>query len=395
MQWDLKAMKADETIAAGARGAGINVCIVDSGLDDSHQEFAGKVTRLASFVPNSVAQLDSNGHGTHVAGSAAARGVVMSGVAPDASLFGAKVFNASGSSNTIQPFLEAIVWCTDNGAHVVNMSLGGIRYLAGEPATAIPDVQAYTTAMDYATSRGVVVVTSAGNSSLRLPNVAQITVPAQIPGTIIVGATGPISRNVPVLRPNGLLATVPRNEPPNWNPFDPAQVVAGPDSRAYYSNFGTGVDVFAPGGRTAHSLSFPLRITTETVLDSITRQPVSPARTARIQHGTIYDAVWSACSRLSTNGGAQDDGGRPGPSQNCRTANQTNRYVGFQGTSMAAPHVAGLAAVLYEAAGGARSAEVRAKVERCIRTTTDDIGASTTFGGGRVNAVRALECARS
>jgi subtilisin family serine protease len=274
------------------------------------------------------------------------------------------------------------------------MSLGGIRYLNGRAISEVPDVQAYTRAINYATEAGVVVVTSAGNSSLRLPNPAQITIPAQVPGTIIVGSTGPTSRNVPVLS-NGQILTVPRNEPPNWDPFDPAQVVAGPDSRVYYSNFGTGVDVFAPGGRQGLSNSFALRITTEPVLDPVTRQPVSPARTARIQHGTTYDAIWSACSRYASRLGAKDAGGRPGTTANCRTSNETDRYVPLQGTSMAAPHVAGLAAMLYEAAGGIRSAATRAKVEQCIRTTADNVGPSSTFGNGRVNAVRALACARS
>jgi subtilisin family serine protease len=395
LQWDLKAMRADETIAAAARGAGVNVCIIDSGIDGTHQELSGKVDRAASFVPNSAAQLDSNGHGTHVSGSVAGRGLVMSGVAPDARLFAAKAFDESGSASSIRPMLEGIVWCTDNGAHVINMSLGGTRFLAGRPATSEPDVQAYTTAMNYAAAAGVVVVTSAGNSNLRLPNPARVIVPAQVPGTIIVGATGPVSRAVPAIGSTGAILTLRRDDPPNWNPFDPAQVVAGPDARAYYSNFGAGVDVFAPGGRQAHSTSFALRITTETVVDSATRLPVSPARTARVQHGSPYDAIWSACSQYSTYSGAPDAGGRPGTTRSCRAAGETTRYAALQGTSMAAPHVAGLAAVLYEAAGGARSPEARAKVERCIRSTTDDVGPRAVYGGGRVNAVRALACARS
>jgi hypothetical protein len=62
---------------------------------------------------------------------------------------------------------------------------------------------------------------------------------------------------------------------------------------------------------------------------------------------------------------------------------------------MAAPHVAGMAALLYSELDGVRSAENRAKVESCIRSTTDNIGPASTFGGGRVNVPRAIACIRS
>jgi subtilisin family serine protease len=390
IQWDLRAMRADRTIAAGDRGAGINVCIIDSGIDELHQELAGKVVASESFVPNSPAALDSNGHGTHVAGSTAARGVVMSGVAPDANLMTAKVFDATGGT-PVSRVLNAMRWCADNGAHVVNVSLGGIRFLAGRPVSSNPDVQSYTAAVRYANERGTVVVVAAGNENLRLPNGAQTVVPAQVPGTIIVGATGPVSRQVPVRNPTtGAITSQLKVAPPGWDPLDPTQVVQGPDGRAFYSNFGTAVDVFAPGGRGGSlSLAFALRITTEPVVNGL------PGQTARVQHGGPYDNIYSACSRFAARAGSQDVGGVPGPSATCRTAPSSDRYASLAGTSMAAPHVAGLAAVVYEALGGTRSAENRARVEQCIRTTTDDIGASTTFGSGRVNAERAVACARS
>ena len=390
IQWNLRAMRADRTIAAGNRGAGMNVCILDSGIDQLHQELSGKVVASESFLPNSPAALDSSGHGTHVAGSAAARGVIVYGVAPDANLMAAKVFNATGGGATTVRILNAIRWCSDNGAHVINMSLGGIVFLAGLPATSDPEIRSFSDAVRYANERGTVVVVAAGNENLRLPNAAQTVIPAQVPGTIIVGATGPVSRQVPVRNPmTGAVTTRPKFAPPTWDPFEPAQVVQGPDGRAFYSNFGVGVDVFAPGGRGGLSLAFAQRITTEPVVDG------TPGQTARVQHGGPYDNIWSTCSQFSARLGAQNVGGVPGPTVSCRTARSSDRYASLQGTSMAAPHVAGLAAIVYEVLGGVRSPTNRARVEQCIRTTADDIGASMTFGGGRVNAERAVACARS
>ena len=314
IQWNVKVMRAEQTIAAGARGAGINICIIDSGIDEQHQELSGKVVASQSFVPNSPAPLDSNGHGTHVAGSAAARGLVMYGVAPDANLMAAKVFAATGGTS-VPRVASAIRWCADNGAHVVNLSLGGVRFLADRPATSYPDVQTYAEATSYANERGVVVVVSAGNANLRTPNLAQIVVPAQIPGTIIVGATGPVSRNVPVRNPaTGTISRQLKVAPPGWNPFDPSQVVQGPDGRAFYSNFGTEIHVFAPGGSGGLSLASLLRITTEPVVNGLEGQ------TARVQHGGPFDNIWSACSRFSAFPGSRDVGGVPGPSTACRTA---------------------------------------------------------------------------
>jgi serine protease len=112
------------------------------------------------------------------------------------------------------------------------------------------------------------------------------------------------------------------------------------------------------------------------------------------QSGSVNDNVWAACSRYAARNGSENVGGQPGASANCRTAASATRYAALAGTSMAAPHVAGIAALLYAELGGSRSEENRARVENCIRSTTDDIGPSTTFGGGRVNAARALACVR-
>lgn len=359
VQWDMRAMKADEAWTITNGGAGANICIVDTGLDDQHQELAGKVSMRTNFVTAEPRVDDPNGHGSHVAGEAAAKGVVVNGVAPLATLMGARVLNAAGSGSETA-IVNGIRWCADNGAHVINMSLGGIRYRGLPSFTTSPIT--YGTAINYATNLGVVVVVAAGNSNLQLANPAQMTVPAEVPGVISVGATGPLTKSTAPL-------------PPNWDPFDPNQVWLGPDTKSYYSNYGASVTVFAPGGGGGIPLSSVYRFVN------------------RVSQGTVNDFIWSVCASSSTNLGSINVGGAPSGSASC--SGQTNRYWAISGTSMASPHVAGMAAVLYAELGNVRSAANRARVEACIKSTTDNIGSSSIFGGGRVNVRKAVDAIRA
>jgi subtilisin family serine protease len=385
VQWNMRSARADAVWPVTRRGLGARVCIVDSGIDDTHQELTGKVVADTSFVPGtSPAPLDSNGHGTHLAGTVTANGVVTAGFAPDASLMAAKVFAATGATSVTR-VVNALQWCADNGAHVINMSLGGVTFYPPTPLTSEPSYSAFATAVQYATTRGAVVVVSAGNSNIRLNNPSVLITPAQVPGTIIVGATGPLSR-VGVWTVGGAQRTLPltpTSSPVSWNPFDPEQVWHGPDGKAFYSNWGEGVHVFAPGGRGGVPAGYVNRIVAD---ESGTRQQ---------QTGSALDNIAAACSRWSNYAAYSNNGGNPTPvAATCRAQNGNDRYAIIAGTSMAAPHVAGLAALLYGELDGVRSAENRALVERCIRTGTDDIGPSTTFGGGRINAEKALACVR-
>jgi subtilisin family serine protease len=368
--WDMKTIHAEYGWAQTNGGLGINACIVDTGVDDTHQELnGGKVLLRANFVPNpppppppgvpvSEDRVDDpHGHGSHVAGTTAAKGVVISGVAPRASILSARVLDRNGSGFETA-IINGINWCVTNGAHVINMSLGGSRYRGN--ASYINSQNAYRAAIANANNAGVVVIVSAGNSNLRLPNPQsmQVTVPSEVDGAINVGATGPLSR-------------VPGQVPPAWNPFDPSQVWRSVDYKAPYSNYGTGVDVFAPGGRGSVPLSEVYRIV------------------GGVAQGGAYDQIWGVCSSNSAQSGPANSGGVPSGNGSC-TGNPS-RYIAYAGTSQAAPHVTGLAALLYEALGGVRSNQNRLRVESCIRNTTDVIGPSTTYGGGRINVASAID----
>ncbi len=358
IMWGMKAIRADVGYEMTDGGAGINVCIIDSGLDNTHQELAPRVTLRAGFVAGQLATVnDPNGHGSHVAGSAAGHGVVAPGVAPRANLMGARVLNAAGSGAE-GAIVNGMNWCVDNGAHVLNLSLGGARYLG--QAAYVSSAILYGNAVNYATSNGVVVVTASGNSNIQLPNPNQIFVPGSVPGTVNVGATGPLSRS-----------TAPQFP---YDPFNPNNVWRSPDNKAYYSNFGEAVHVFAPGGRGNVALSEPYR------------------RVNNVVQGATNDFIWSVCSPQTNQTGAGNVGGNWGATGSC--LNNTSRYVPYAGTSMAAPHVAGLAALLYAELGGTRNAANRARVEACIKTTTDDIGPSSTYGLGRVNVEKAITAIR-
>lgn len=373
VQWDMARMQVPTAwrVANSAQGSGARVCIIDTGIDGRHQELAGQVVDSTSFVPNSGVEgdfslgasspsLDSAGHGSHVAGTVAAKGVVIAGVAPKAGLMIAKVFAASGGTPTTR-VSNAIAWCTDHRADVISMSLGGFRYRTAANA---PD-PTYQVAVDYANQHGVVVVASAGNDNVYQPNAGIVTVPAFVKGVVSVGATGPLSK-YPLV--NG--------GPPNYNPMDPNAVWRNADSRSYFSNFGPIVTVFAPGGNLSASLNMPYRIVNGII------------------QGVDLDGIYSVCSSISPQVGYGNVGGAPGGSEVSCLGN-SSAYVSYQGTSMAAPHVSGLLALVTAELGGARTPARRARAIACMTGSTDNIGPSSIYGGGRVNAAGAIGLARS
>jgi len=135
-----------------AAPSGPLVAVIDTGLDVSHSwfsgEFAGHVVPGRSVVGDPADWSDANGHGTHVAG-------VVRLVDPSARILPVRVFDASGFG-TDRAVADGIVWAVENGARVVNLSLGGpARSLATERA------------VDFARSRDVVVVAAAGNDAER------------------------------------------------------------------------------------------------------------------------------------------------------------------------------------------------------------------------------------
>ncbi|MEU4424063.1 S8 family serine peptidase [Actinoplanes sp. NPDC024001] len=198
-QWNLAKVGAT-AVWPRSTGAGVTVAVIDTGVQGSHPDLAGKVlTGYDTIRDVAGGNTDPNGHGTHVAGTIAAvtgNGVGVAGVAPGARILPVKALAADGSG-WMSDTAEGIVWAADHGAQVINLSLGTHEQLG-----------AVTAAIAYARGKGVTVVAAAGNERTKG---SPVSYPAADPGVIAVAAT------------------------------DAA------DRYAYYSNAGGYVDLAAPG----------------------------------------------------------------------------------------------------------------------------------------------------
>ncbi|HEY1776868.1 MAG TPA: S8 family serine peptidase [Solirubrobacteraceae bacterium] len=137
----------------------VRIAVVDTGIDAGHPDLAGKVVAAANFTASTTA-LDLSGHGTHVAGVAAANfdnGIGIAGMAPNARLMDIKVLAVDGDGRTAgdcADVADGIVWATNHGANVINMSLG-----SRSPC------QAIALAVDYAYAHGALPIAAAGNDA--------------------------------------------------------------------------------------------------------------------------------------------------------------------------------------------------------------------------------------
>ncbi len=153
----------------------VTVAVIDSGICP-HPELAGKVLGGYDFVENDSTPQDEAGHGCAVAGIIAANrdGLGMAGIAPNARLLAYRVLNAQGQGR-YSSVASAIVRAADDGAQIINLSLGGAN-----------SSQILQDAVDYATSRGVLVIAAAGNNGS-----STVLYPAAYPNVVSVGALSP------------------------------------------------------------------------------------------------------------------------------------------------------------------------------------------------------------
>lgn len=315
--------------AGSALGSGVVVAVVDTGVAyENYERAAGAglpalsfrvspdldATTFVSpwnFIYDDSHANDDHGHGTHVAGTVSQDtndSYGTAGVARNASIMPVKVLNYAGSGNS-DDIAEAIYYATDNGADVINMSLG-FSGTGGtsENGTVCEEIVGLGAALEYSDQRGVVVVAAAGNDG------GIVNCPAAYPTVIAVGAT------------------------------DYAGQVSS------YSSRGSALDIAAPGG-----------------------DPNADLNGDGYSDGVLQSSYCTSGTFIILSGGTFD--------QFCS--------IFMSGTSMASPHVAGVAALLL----GEDSTLSPAEVRHYLETTARDRGATgwdSLFGWGVLDARAAL-----
>lgn len=280
-QWNFRSINVERAWEE-TKGDGVTVAVIDTGVSRVPDLQETEFVEGYDFVNDSTDASDDNGHGTHVAGTIAEstnNNYGVAGIAYHAKIMPLKVLSAGGGGD-IADIAEAIRYAADNKADVINMSLGG----GGES-------QLMKDAIDYAYSKGVVIVAAAGNE-----NQNSSSYPARYPKVISVAALDPAGQKAP------------------------------------YSNFGAGVDIAAPGG----------------------------SEEGKILQETI----------------------NPNTGESIFTA--------LQGTSMAAPHVAGVTALI-KASGVSEPEEITKILKQSARKVQED--PFNHFGAGHLDAAASVQLA--
>ena len=355
LEWGSQAIDVAGAWNQGYRGQGVIVAVLDSGISCAHPDIAPNLlSDSTSFIGGETVCHPFNSafnHGTHTAGIIAApdNGVGTIGVAPDAKILAVKVLSDATGSGSFAAIIQGIVYAADHGADVINMSLGvhGGLPVNGKGANDTSElINATKRAVAYARAHNALTVVSAGNDAMDLDHSSGVKVcdndgtcfvanfkafPAELPNVLSISATAPIG----------------------WAKAPTSTFL---DNLASYSNYGASAIAFgAPGGDSAYPGN------ENCTMAGITR----PC--------WVFDLVFAP-------GGYAVSGGQVFAS-----------YSWAAGTSMAAPHVSGVAALVIGKHGGTMAPS---EVERILRASADDLGKpgnDAAYGSGRVNAARAVQ----
>ena len=340
-QWGPRIIEAEAAWRAGFTGSpNVRVGILDTGIDYTNRDLAGRVDMAASRgfseliveesgvvvtapdpqLPGDQPFMDNHFHGTHVASTVASNAISVTGVANGVTLVAVKVLSTIGSAS-FETVVAGITYAAgEANVDVINMSLGANVDINEEGVPALLEMMART--IKWAEKQGTIVISAAGNDALNLDLGSVVSTPCE-QSTICVSATGPLLQQ-------------------NF------------DQPATYTNYGiTAIEVAAPGGNATDSDA-----TSQT-----------------------EDLIIGACSTR-----ASEPGLAP-----CRASTQgvAYFYAWAAGTSMATPHVAGLAALV-------KSVNPMLSVKGLknrILNSADDVGVpgrDVYSNYGRINARRAV-----
>ena len=162
-QWGMDMIEADGAHAI-TTGAGATVAVIDTGVFAGHEDLAGRLLPGRDFVDDDADPNDGDGHGTHVTGIVAANrgnGKGVMGTAPGARVLPVRVLNDEGEGTT-DTVAAGIDYARAQKVDVINLSLGGLPIVGGDPA--------FDAAIDRALDAGIIVVAAAGNESFPLCN---------------------------------------------------------------------------------------------------------------------------------------------------------------------------------------------------------------------------------
>jgi subtilisin family serine protease len=347
-QWNMQVIGANKAWAAGKLGsASVKVGILDTGLDYLHPDLVGRVdlalsksflsaaenARVTAANPGAHEVADLHYHGTHVGSTVVSNGYLSAGVTSGIKLVGLKVCTPGSAANGFAAScptsgtLAAILYAADNGIPIINMSLGGSfnrRDASAQGGFGPSFLATINQVFNYAHRKGTTVVVSAGNSKLDIDHDGNGYKSYCSVPTVICVSA------------TGPTSAVTINGP--WNNID---------NLASYSNFGrSAISVAAPGGN-------------------------GVAITAACSGMTINAAVLVCRNRFFNS-----------------AASWSAFSLNISGTSMAAPHVAGFAALI-ASEGNTSPAHIRSRIQQ----SADDLGQPGTdasYGKGRINVAAAF-----
>ncbi|WP_374073458.1 S8 family serine peptidase [Bdellovibrio bacteriovorus] len=409
--WGIHTVKAPQAWAAGKKGEGARVLVLDTGIDESHPSLKANFEKGQDFTGNSSGSdyTDTVGHGTHVAGTIA--GVLdktgFTGVAPKAKILAGRVCAENGCSNIA--IAQGINWGIQEKVDVISMSLGGMWSTPAE-----------RDAVNKADKAGVTVVAASGNNGSN-----KVSYPAALPTVIAVGAIDNTLKKadfsqygpeLAIVAPGvAVVSSVPQGTgreasveisigtkagKVNASTFQGAKELLTPET-----------NVLVPAGLGKVEDFAKVDVKGKYALISRGEIKFSEKVDNAIKAGALGAVIYNNAPGLIQGALTEDGSVLPiavfmieqtvgqeivkqitaGQTVKATLQTMATDYAAFDGTSMATPHVSGVVALMK----AANKALTGAQVKAILKQTAQPLGPNTAneYGAGLVNAEAAVNAA--